>query len=147
MTILVPGLGPESKFSEETSIMKKRIVAFLLTTGLLLSLAGCGQGKALKDYAGTLSSQMEVTESQSTVTNKVSVEGDKLVIAISYDFPVDDLTPELQAQYESDLELNKAFFNKQLEELKAAGVDKPVVVGKYLDSNGKELASKEFTLE
>lgn len=132
--------------------MKKftvKVMALIMGVLMVLSFASCGNGKfsTIDEYvkSDAVQSQLESIDMTGTgMTMDVYGEDNKLVYEYTYDEELDaDVAAGL---LESQLESSSATFENVAKSLsEAVNVDNPVVVVKYLNPDGSEIYSKEFS--
>lgn len=109
-----------------------------------------GKYASIKEYveSDAVQSQLEaMLSSMDTSTMKMDVYGEDNKLVYSYTYLM-DLTGmgDIGATLDAALEQQASTFQSVASSLKlAVDVDNPVVVVKYLDKDGNEITSKEFT--
>ncbi len=137
-------------------IMKKMLVrtlACVLAVACLLSLAACGKAASIQDYISSdfMQKALETQKAElgDTADVDLTAEGDKLIYTFTYKEAIDaDMLESVSAALESALaaeEMVSTFEGVASELKKAVDVENPVVVVKYVTTDGTELFSKEFT--
>lgn len=127
----------------------KRLLAGVALMAMTFTFAACGKYATVDEYvqSDAVQAELETVMSQLDGTGmemEVYGEGDKLVYAYTY---AEALDPELAAPLlESALTEQAAQFEEVAASLKTAvKVENPVVVVKYLNPDGSEIYSAEFT--
>lgn len=133
----------------------KKILAITLAAvcclTLVFSLAACkgGSGKyaTMEEYVQSAEMQSQIASLQQTMEEQglsmtITGEENKLIYTYTYPSEVSDLMGDA---LESALQQQSSTFESVAETLKlAVDVDNPVVVVRYLSSDGTEICSMEF---
>lgn len=133
----------------------KKVLAITLAAvcclALVFSLAACkgGSGKyaTMQEYVRSAEMQEHVASLQQTMEKQglsmtITGEGNKLIYTYTYLSEVSDLIGDA---LEAALQEQSSTFESVAETLKqAVDVDNPVVVVRYLSSDGTEICSMEF---
>ena len=133
----------------------KKVLAITLAAvcclTLVFSLAACkgGSGKyaTMEEYVQSAEMQSQITSLQQTADAQgssiaITGEGNKLIYTYTYPSEVSDLMGDA---LESALQSQSSTFESAVEMLKqVVDVDNPVVVVRYLSSDGTEICSMEF---
>lgn len=133
----------------------KKILAITLAAvcclTLVFSLAACkgGSGKyaTMQEYVQSAEMQSQIASLQQTMEEQglsmtITGEENKLIYTYTYPSEVSDLMGDA---LESALQQQSSTFESVAETLKlAVDVDNPVVVVRYLSSDGTEICSMEF---
>ena len=133
----------------------KKVLAITLAAvcclTLVFSLAACkgGSGKyaTMEEYVQSDEMQAQIASLQQTIDAQglsmtITGEGNKLIYTYTYLSEVSDLVGDA---LESALQQQSSTFESVAETLKqAVDVDNPVVVVRYLSSDGTEICSMEF---
>mgnify|MGYP002551046777 CR=1 FL=1 len=124
----------------------KKVLAITLAAvcclTLVFSLAACkgGSGKYAEMQAQVASLQQTMEEQGLNMT--ITGDGNKLIYTYTYPSEVPDVMGDA---LESALQAQSSTFESIAETLKqAVDVDNPVVVVRYLSSDGTEICSMEF---
>lgn len=133
----------------------KKVLAITLAAvcclTLVFSLAACkgGSGKyaTMEEYVQSAEMQSQIASLQQTMEEQglsmtITGEENKLIYTYTYPSEVSDLMGDA---LESALQQQSSTFESVAETLKlAVDVDNPVVVVRYLSSDGTEICSMEF---
>ncbi len=128
----------------------KRLLAGVLAVLMALSLVACSSKyKTMQDYVNSSEVQEQIASVKEEVESagmqiEVKGEGNKFIYVYTLD--INDVPDEVASQLESGLTAQASTFEELAEALKQeVQVDNPVVVVQYVDSDGKEIYSQEFT--
>ncbi len=128
----------------------KRLLAGVLAVLMALSLVACSSKyKTMQDYVNSSEVQEQIASVKEEVESagmqiEVKGEGNKFIYVYTLD--INDVPDEVASQLESSLTAQASTFEELAEALKQeVQVDNPVVVVQYVDSDGKEIYSQEFT--
>lgn len=133
----------------------KKVLAIALAAvcclTLVFSLAACkgGSGKyaTMQEYVRSAEMQAQVASLQQTMEEQglnmtITGDGNKLIYTYTYPSEVPDVMGDA---LESALQAQSSTFESIAETLKqAVDVDNPIVVVRYLSSDGTEICSMEF---
>lgn len=131
--------------------MKKltsKIVVVMMVAAMAFGMVACGS-KTMEDYfeTDTMKQQIEQVKSQvegSGLSVDVKAEGNKITYTYKYDSI--EYSDELKSSLEQAMQGQEATLQSTATSLKEqAKVDSVTMVYVYLDCNGKEVFTKEFT--
>lgn len=134
--------------------MKKKLLLVLALTLALLAVCACGNSKkydSVTDFADSDQVQSEIEEVRNSLADSgleatVTGEDNKLIYTYTYtevtnfDGFAEALEEALEAEKDTFIDLANAIKEEVNEE-------NPVVVVRYIDANGEEICSVEFTAE
>ncbi len=132
----------------------KKVVSILLTLclamGTMFLLTSCGKFDTVKEWVESEDVQKELNDTiadldDSSMKMEVLGEDDKLIY--SYTF-LEEVPDGIAEQLESALNEQASTFEEVAASLKEeVDVENPIVVVEYLNSDGSEICSQEFTAE
>ena len=145
--------GPLAEKLKKGYIMRKYVGKFLvgiLALVMAFSLVACSSKyKTMEDYVQSSEVQEQIASVKEQVESagmqiELKGEGDKLIYVYTIDSAyVTDTTAD---QLESGIQAQASTFEELAAALKKeVKVDNPIVVVQYIDSDGNEIFSQEFT--
>ena len=128
----------------------KRLLAGVLAVLMALSLVACSSKyKTMQDYVNSSEVQEQISSVKAEVESagmKIELKGEGNKLIYVYTLNTNDIAEDAAAQLESGLTAQASTFEELAAALKKeVKVDNPVVVVQYVDSDGKEIYSQEFT--
>lgn len=127
------------------------VLAVAMVFTVILAFTSCNsksEPKTIESYINTEEVQSQMTSLKQAATSMgatmdITGEGNKLIY--TYTFNEDTNTEGYSEALKASLDAQASTFENLASSLKTAtGVENPVIVVKYLDSKGEELASGEF---
>jgi hypothetical protein len=134
--------------------MVSRILAVGMAAVMALSLASCGKEKTIEDYVASdeIQEQLESVKSSmasSGIDVDVIGEDNKLIYVYTYSDQFDeDAVDALAEQLESAMSAQASTFEDVAASLKEeTDVEDPIVEVRYVNADGSEIYSQEFTAQ
>ena len=133
----------------------KRILGMILAVCVALGCAACGNGGAKKPYASVeefvnspdVQDQLQEASEQyqaDGLTITAAAQGDKLVFTYTVSTQVDAATtiPALEMEFDAQASSFNTVIDQMREQI---DVENPSIVLRYVNADGSEILSREFT--